>query len=92
MSGSDMCEQVLLSRTRLRRAGQRNCVWSLLYIPPERSSGPKAALGQVCSFIHHPQTAALKCLAPTSALALVRVNNLRTTSVCMTPRVCSTAL
>ena len=46
------CEQVLLSRTRLRRGGHRNCVLSLLYIPPERSSGSKAALGQVCPSMH----------------------------------------
>ena len=41
--------QVLLYRTHLRRGAQRFCVKSLLYIPPERSSGPKRPLGQVDS-------------------------------------------
>lgn len=39
--------QVLLYRTHLRRGAQRFCVKSLLYIPPERSSGAKKPLGQV---------------------------------------------
>ncbi|BDA45524.1 probable serine/threonine-protein kinase CTR1 at C-terminar half [Coccomyxa sp. Obi] len=47
----DANPQVLLSRTRLRRGGQRNCVLSLLYIPPERSTGPAAALGQVWWYV-----------------------------------------
>ena len=42
-----MCVQVLLCRTHLRRGAQRFWVKSLLYIPPERSSGPKKPLGQV---------------------------------------------
>lgn len=39
--------QVLLCRTRLRRGAQRNWVRSILYIPPERSTGEHASLGQV---------------------------------------------
>ena len=40
------CAQVLLARTRLRRGAQRGWVRSILYIPPERSSGERASLGQ----------------------------------------------
>ena len=42
-----LCMQVLLYRTRLRRGAQGFWVKSLLYIPPERSTGTKKSLGQV---------------------------------------------
>lgn len=46
-AGSISCMQVLLCRTNLRRSAHRFWVKSLLYIPPERSSGPEKPLGQV---------------------------------------------
>ena len=51
-SGSKACAlhmQVLLCRTHLRRGAWDFRVNSLLYIPPERSSGQNKPLGQVCA-------------------------------------------
>ncbi len=59
-----VCMQVLLCRTHLRRGAQRFWVKSLLYIPPERSSGPKKPLGQV--------NAALSVLCRTPYMEILR--------------------